>query len=440
MSRAERIRYHARWVAPITSPPLEHGWVEVEDGVIRAVGAGAAARRDPAAREIDVGRACILPGLVNAHTHLELSAQRGAVAPARSMPAWAAALMRSLESEAPGARSGAIAAAVEELHRAGTALVGDVANTPDSVAALEAGPVEGVVFREALGFDVAAERAAEVAERIAGLASERPDTRVRLRAAAHAPYSVSPALFRALAARVPGPRSAHLAESREECEFLRSGRGAWREILEARGRWNPAWRPPGSGPVDYLERLGWLRRDSLLVHGVQLTPAEIRRVAASGATIVTCPRSNAWTGAGVPPVAAFHAAGAAVAVGTDSLASAPDLNVFAELAQLRRLAPEVPARRILRSATLDGAAALGRGRTHGAVEPARRAALIAVRTPAAVRDVEEYLLTGIAPEQIVWLDRVAGGGGAAEGSGPRRRPAAERRVAPGAARRRERTP
>ena len=439
MSRAERIRYHARWVAPITSPPLEHGWVEVEDGVIRAVGAGAAARRDPAAREVDVGRACILPGLVNAHTHLELSAQRGAIAPARSMPAWAAALMRSLESEAPGARSGAIAAAIDELHRAGTALVGDVANTPDSVAALEAGPVEGVVFREAIGFDVAAARAAEVAERIAGLASERPDARVRLRAAAHAPYSVSPALFRALAARVPGPRSAHLAESREECEFLRSGRGAWREILEARGRWNPAWRPPGSGPVDYLERLGWLRSDSLFVHGVQLAPAEIRRVAASGATIVTCPRSNAWTGAGVPPVAAFHAAGAAVAVGTDSLASVPDLNLFAELAQLRRLAPEVPARRILRSATLDGAAALGRGRTHGAVEPARRAALIAVRTPAPVRDVEEYLLTGIAPEQIVWLDRMAGGG-AADGSGPRRRLAAERRVAPGAARRRERTP
>ncbi len=411
MNREARTRYRARWVAPITSPPIADGWVAVEGGVIRAVGAGGA----PGAREVDLGCACILPGLVNAHTHLELSAQRGAVPPARSMPAWAAALMRRLESEPPGARSDAIAAAIGEAHRAGTALVGDVANTLDPVAALEAGPVEALVFREVLGFDVTPDGAAAVAERLAGLASARSDARVRVRAAAHAPYSVSPALFRALAARVPGPRSVHLAESREECDFLRSGKGAWRAILEARGRWDPAWRPPGRGPVAYLDALGWLRDDTLVVHGVQLAPAEIRRVAEAGATLVTCPRSNAWTGAGVPPVATFYAAGAAVAVGTDSLASAPDLNVFAELAHVRRLAPEVPARRILRSATLDGATALGRGRTHGAVEPSRRAALIAVETPATVRDVEEYLLTGIEPGQIAWLEEVDHRRGAPDG-------------------------
>ena len=404
MSAAARTRYRARWVAPIATPPIEHGWVEVAGGVVSAVGGAAGACPDPAAAEVDLGGACILPGLVNAHTHLELSALGGAVPPADSMPVWAAALMRRLESGPSSARSAAISAAVDEMHRAGTALVGDIANTPDSVAVLEEGPVEAVVFRELLGFDVAPERAAVLAGQLAGLAAPRAEARVRLRAAAHAPYSVSPALFRALAARVPGPRSVHLAESREECEFLRSGRGPWREILEARGRWDPAWRPPGLGPVDYLDALGWLRSDTLVVHGVQLAPAEIRRLADVGATIVTCPRSNAWTGAGVPPVSAFYAAGAAVAIGTDSLASAPDLNLFAELAHLRRLAPEVPAGKILRSAALDGAVALGRGRTHGAIAPARRAALIAVETPETVKDVEEYLLTGIEPEQIVWLD------------------------------------
>ena len=151
-----------------------------------------------------------------------------------------------------------------------------------------------------------------------------------------------------------------------------------------------------------------------MVHGVHLTPAEIRRVAESGATIVTCPRSNAWTGAGAPPVASYYRAGAAVAVGTDSLASAPDLNTFTELAHLRRLAPEIPARRILESATINGAVALGRARTHGAIAPFRRAALIAVQTPDTVRDVEEYLLTGIVPEQIVWLEP----SGAGDADGP----------------------
>ena len=417
MSRAARARYHARWVAPIASRPIEHGWVEVEGGFIRAVGAGEGAPADAGIRDIHLGSVCILPGLVNAHTHLELSAQRGAVPSASSMPAWAAALMRRLEAEPTTARSAAISSAVDELYRAGTALVGDVANTRDSMAVLEAGPVEAVIFREVLGFDVAEDEAAAVAERLAGQASESPDAPVRVRAAAHAPYSVSPALFRALAARVPGPRSVHLAESREECEFLRSGTGAWRRILVARGRWAPTWRPPGPGTVAYLDSLGWLREDTLVVHGVHLTPAEIHRVAESGATIVTCPRSNAWTGAGVPPVASFYRAGAAVAVGTDSLASVPDLNTFTELAHLRRLAPEVPARRILESATINGAVALGRARTHGAIAPCRRAALIAVRTPDTVRDVEEYLLTGIAPEQIVWLEP-SGVGDAVRGSGP----------------------
>ena len=405
MTLPGRIRYHARWVAPIVAPPIEQGWVEVEGGAVRTVGAGKPPRGDSLTRDIDLGCACILPGLVNAHTHLELSAQRGAVPPASTMPAWAAALMRRLEGEPPGAGNEAMHGAIDEMYRAGTALIGDIANTPDSVAALEAGPVDAVVFREVLGFDVSEDGAASMVEELAGLTSRRSDARVSLRAAAHAPYSVSPALFRALTAGVPGPRSVHLAESREECEFLRSGSGAWRQILEARGRWNPRWRPPGCGPVAYLDSLGWLRRDSLLVHGVQLTEAEIRRVADSGATIVACPRSNAWTGAGVPPVADFYAAGAAVAVGTDSLASAPDLNTFSELACLRGLAPEVPARSILRSATLAGAVALGRGRTHGAIEPFRRAALIAVQTPETVPDVEEYLLTGIVPEQVVRLDR-----------------------------------
>ncbi len=400
-----RTRFRARWVVPITSSPIARGWVDVEAGVVRAVGGPGDEGPEGCARQVDLGSACILPGLVNAHTHLELSALRGAVAPAASMPAWAAALMRRLEAAAPGPRSAAISAAIDELHQAGTALVGDVSNTLDTVAALEAGPVEGVVFHELLGFDVSEAAAAVAADRLRRLAVARPDARVCVRPAAHAPYSVSPALFRALAA-LPGPRSAHLAESREECAFLHSGTGAWRTVLEARGRWDPAWRPPGSDPVAYLDTLGWLRDDTLLVHGVQLTQPGIRRVAESGATLVTCPRSNAWTGAGVPPVAAFYAAGAAVAVGTDSLASAPDLNTFADLADLRRIAPQVPAGRLLASATLVGATALGRGRTHGAIEPGRSAALIAVETPASVQDVEEYLLTGIGPKRIRWLHEV----------------------------------
>jgi aminodeoxyfutalosine deaminase len=130
----------------------------------------------------------------------------------------------------------------------------------------------------------------------------------------------------------------------------------------------------------------------------------LSRLAAVRATVVTCPRSNRWTGAGVPPVARFYSSGVRVAIGTDSLASVDNLNMFEEMAEVRRLAPSVPARAILQSATQAGAEALGFAREHGTLAPGKRAQIIAVQVPADVPDVEEYLLGGIEPAAVKWLD------------------------------------
>ncbi len=408
MSAARNVRYRARWILPITAPPVRDGWVDVAGDAIHAVGGrGAVSPYDPPVAEIDLGDVALLPGLVNAHTHLELSGHGDASPPAESMPAWARTLVQRVIADG-GLHADAIPGAVAELHAAGTVLVGDIGNTLAALPALDAGRVDAVLFQEQLGFDVAPEEADAITTRLADQIAERASgadgDRLTLRGAAHAPYSVSPALFRALVKGLPGPRAVHLAESREEIDFLRNGHGPWRALLEARGRWDPAWRLPATGPVDYLATLGWLRDDTLAVHGVQLGPEDLKRLAAAGTTLVTCPRSNQWTGAGEPPVADFYASGVRVAIGTDSLASAPDLNLFAELAELRRLAPAVPASRLLRSATLHGAAALGRVETLGAITPGRRASLIAVDLPGALDDVEQYLVGGIDPEQIAWVE------------------------------------
>jgi cytosine/adenosine deaminase-related metal-dependent hydrolase len=220
----------------------------------------------------------------------------------------------------------------------------------------------------------------------------------------HAPYSVSPALLSALAnAGANSVVTIHLGESAEELRFLRDGTGPWRELLERLEAWDPGWTPPGSGPVDYIRRCGLLRSNLLAVHGVQLTDAELAALARVGATLVTCPRSNVWTGAGAPPVARFYASGVRVAIGTDSLGSADDLNVFSELSAMRSAAPGVPASRLLASATKDGADALGFGAELGTIERGKRAELIAVRIPEHVEDMEEYLVTGIQPGDIRWL-------------------------------------
>ena len=197
--------------------------------------------------------------------------------------------------------------------------------------------------------------------------------------------------------------SVHLGESPEESELLRTGSGPWRRMLEAMGAWRDDWPVPACDPVTYLDRQGLIDRRTVLAHGVQFDDAALGRVAEIGATIVTCPRSNRWVGVGAPPIDRFYASGVRVAVGTDSLASVDDLNLFAELKVMRSLAPRVPASRILASATQVGADALGLGQELGSLSPGKRAAMIAVALPSGVTDVEEYLLGGIEPSQIQWV-------------------------------------
>src|SRR5262249_43544046 len=146
---------------------------------------------------------------------------------------------------------------------------------------------------------------------------------------------------------------------------------------------------PGVSSVEYLDAAGFLDERVLAVHGVQMTHSDLARLAAHGTTLVACPRSNAHTGARVPPLDAFCASGVRVAVGTDSLASTPDLNVFAELAAMRRIAPGVPAAALLDSATRQGARALGFDADYGSIEPGKAARLLAVAIPSGVTDVEE---------------------------------------------------
>ena len=391
------ISYRARWVLPIARPPIPQAVVSVDRGLI--VGVAEADRDDV----IDLGPVAVLPGLVNAHTHLELSWMRGQVPPANSMPKWAGALMslrRTVSHEPPEP----IGAAIVEARAAGTVLVGDVTNTLATYDWIADSDLSAVFFRELLGFS-AADPDAVVDAAAEQIASLMPIAWLRASIVPHAPYSVSPALFEAIARRAGDrPISIHLGESPAEIEFLRTGTGEWRALLESLGVWNDGWTPPACGPVEYMERFGLLNDRLLAVHGVQFTEDDLARLGRAGATLVTCPRSNVWTGAGEPPIERFYASGVRVAIGTDSLASVLDLNLFAELAAVRRLAPRVPARELLASATVHGAAGLGFGDEFGTIEAGKRAQLIAVRIPEHVTDVEEYLGGGVEPAEITWLD------------------------------------
>jgi 5-methylthioadenosine/S-adenosylhomocysteine deaminase len=148
--------------------------------------------------------------------------------------------------------------------------------------------------------------------------------------------------------------------------------------------------------------MGIIDAKTLVVHAVQLTDASLARLQRRGATVVTCPRSNQWVGVGAPPIERFYLSGVPVAVGTDSLASVTDLNVFAELKDLRWLAPSVPARRLLESGTLIGARALGLEDRLGTLSAGKDADILSIRIPDGVGDVEEYLVSGVEASVISW--------------------------------------
>jgi cytosine/adenosine deaminase-related metal-dependent hydrolase len=399
--------YHAAWIVPICTPPVRDGWVAVDRGRIVAT-----TRRTPAAggHEIDLGDVAVMPGLVNAHTHLELSYLRDAVPPASQFVNWIRHIIAA-RRQRPDPRSDEILSgidgAIAEAVASGTALVGDISNTLVTFGPLACSPLAAVVFYELIRFAVP-DPHAFVDAACRQLGALVPTDRVRPSLAAHAPYSVAPLLFRAIREAANrdafAPCSVHVSESIEEVEFIRSGRGPCRDLLDELGVWHPEWVPPGGTPVQFLDDSGFLDSRVLAVHGVQMTEADLSRLIHRGVTVVTCPRSNGHTGAGAPPIGEFYKAGVRVAVGTDSLASTPDLNVFAELATMRALAPDVPAARLLDSATREGARALGFDADYGTIEPGKRARLLAIDVPAAIDDVEEYLVGGIQADQLRWVE------------------------------------
>jgi aminodeoxyfutalosine deaminase len=407
-------KYTADWILPVIDEPLEHGFVAVDGDRINAVG------RERPAGAVDLGRVAVLPALVNAHTHLELSYLHGRIPRRERFLDWIRQLM-AMRREFPDASDPVIIdaarRAIAGARASGTGLFGDISNTLVTVPLLREAAVPARVFYELLGFNAPdpAGRVRAAREQIAAVQSKRAPGQaevgatdsIRISLAPHAPYSVSPALFSAirndLDAAGGGISSVHLGESPEEVEFTRKGTGPWRTMLEELGAWNDDWRAPGESPVTYLSDLGFLDRCVLAVHGVQFDGEDLTQLAALGVTIVSCPRSNEYVGVGAPPLEAFYAMDVEVAFGTDSLASADDLNLFAELAAARRLATRVSAARLIESATLVGARALGFEDDFGSIEVGKRAALIAVRVPDGVTDVEEYLVSGIEPEAVSWV-------------------------------------
>ena len=380
----------ASWVVTVAGPPLRDGRVAVEGGRI-AWGGREGDPGEPEAPVRDLGSGVLLPGLVNAHCHLELSHLAGRVSFAGGFVAWVEALVGSRGGDEEVVRASA-AEAIRALEESGTVAVGDVSNGLVHLDLLEASRLEAVVFFELLAWDPARALATlEWAEgRLAGLDGLAPNVRVRL--AAHAPHSVSPALFAGLVAR-GGPAALHLAESPDETRFVATGEGDWPGFLERRGLGHVLFDPPGLSPVRYVDRLGALRRGLVAAHCVHVDAADREVLARRGVYVALCPRSNRNLGVGMARAPELMRAGVRLCLGTDSLASAESLDLLADAALLHRQFPTLDPAAIVRMATLGGAEALGLAEL-GAIAPGRRAALAFAPAASVPSDPCRFLVSG----------------------------------------------
>ena len=374
------ITLRARWVLPIDGPPIEGGYIAIADGFIAAIGS-----HDPNCGPItDLGDVALLPGLVNAHTHLEFSGLAKPLGtPGTSLPAW---IRSVIADRGRGDRdaSAAIAAGLAESAAAGVTTIGEIATSPAHCYQVDGSP-RTLLFQEAIGFS---------AGRVDSVASEmerRVDAVGRLAGVSpHAPYTVNPQLLVRLvdlAIDRQLPIAMHLAESREELELLRHGSGPFQELLAERSMWDDAAIPRGSRPLDYLRQLARSPR-ALAIHGNYFDAEEIAFAAShrDRMSVVYCPRTHAYFEHEPYPLAAMLDAGVRVALGTDSRASNPDLNMLSEVQYVASRFPEIDPVTLLRMATLDAAEALGFGDLVGSLTPGKQAKLKVVRCEGDLRD------------------------------------------------------
>jgi len=369
------IRYHARWVLPITSAPVRDGTVAVEGSRIAYVGPRADAPPGP---DRELGRAILLPGLVNAHTHLELTAFHDVI-PARGFRDWIVTLqaLKTAVMTRDFYRDSARAGLADGL-RAGITTYADTCDSGVAFEAMREMGVRGIMYQEVFGPDPAqAEHSMHALEKKLDALAPMADDLRHLGVSPHAPFTVSDALFKRVV-ELRTPMAIHVAESAEETDLIKDGSGPFADGLRAR---KIAVAPRASSPIELLDKLGVLRVRPLLIHCVRVDARDIRAIAKQNCPVAHCPRSNEMLGHGVAPLAALLDAGVHVGLGSDSMASNERMDILGEArlaasAQVARGAT-MDVTRTLNLATVEGARALGLSHRVGALEVGKDADLAA---------------------------------------------------------------
>jgi aminodeoxyfutalosine deaminase len=388
--RQNTLTLQARYVFPVERPPIEDGVVVLQQGRIGWVGPSRERKGD-----LDLGNVAIIPGLVNAHTHLEL-ASLDATTTTPSAPtavenevAWLRRVVETRRSRSQEVLRQTVGENLAACLNAGTTLIADTTTAGLSWDLIASTSIRAVIFAELIGLK--RYRGLQTSEAAWNwLATIRPEGQVAACArpglSPHAPYSTSDWLYhKAASSRLP--LSTHLAEMPEELRLLKYHDGPLRAFLEDLEAWDDDWEPIGPSPADYVRRGELRNADWLIAHGTYFDPSEFWQLRPEAApnghrvAVAFCPRTHARFGHAPHPYRALLEKGVVVCLGTDSLASSPSLSVLDELRFIHRRDASLSGELLLTMATLFGAWALRAETITGSLRPGKSADLAIVALP-----------------------------------------------------------
>lgn len=412
--KARPLLIRARIVVPVTLPSIEDGAVLVRGSKICAVGRWPeiASRAPAGAHKVDLGEVVLLPGLINAHSHLDYTDMAGQLVPTRSFTDWIKLITEAKSGWGPDEFASSWRNGAEMLLRSGTTTVADIETAPDMLPDVWGNtPLRIISFIELTGVRsrIAPEIAVkETQDRIAALSSGPG----RVGVAPHAPYSTIPALLRMVAdaARSAGwLLTTHVAESMEEYEMFRHARGPMFEWLK---RNNRDMSDCGDvTPIAHLDRNGLLGPNLLAVHANYLDGDDVALLARKGVPVVHCPRSHRYFNHAPFQYENLLQAGVRVCLGTDSLATVivkrgrkVTLDLFEEMREFASAFPGRPPGEILRLCTVAPAAALRFSGQIGCVAAGAMADLIAIHYEGSIARADEAVIAHEGPVAASMID------------------------------------
>lgn len=397
--------HRAPFVVPVSAQVIEDGGVLCQKGQIIQVDKFKDLPKIGAAI-IDHENYILAPGLINGHTHLELSHLSGlgkadATAVNGDITFWIRNLLSERQTDGENGEHIQAAAdkALKDLQVSGCAVVADIGNLTESRFGGQGAKVRVLFFLEMLGFSKSMEEMN--LKRLCNLPQD-------LHCAAHAPYSTSPKLIFRSKEKANSHGAVlpiHVAESSDEITFLMNGTGKIKDFLIERDAWDESFSPPRKGAVAYLDDLGVLDNKTLCVHVVHVSDDEIEILAKRQAKVCLCPGSNRYMGVGKAPVKKILEHGLQPALGTDSLASNSTLNVWREMRLLAEDHPEIGPKNIFSMATKGGADALEVGGQYGTLAPGKSSKFLAVQYDENLREnnIYEFLVNKGETVEIKWV-------------------------------------